>query len=517
MDNLFYTGYTGSQVSKRTFLGRFDIYEDFQTKMREQVTSQGLSVIGLNRIGKTSFVNEYIRKNFKNTKRPNTILIERTLSHSSSANRFWHSFASELRTKWEFCGEIDSMSEKSFTSILSGDIEAPTWFESIFQINIKSILVSLQEKGFRLIFVIDEFDHAREIFAKNGGLSLIRDLGTSANLDVTVITMSRRTLAIIQKEAVGTGSTLSESFTSIYLSHFNERDMRELYNAFSDYDIFLQTNEACKNRLQFYAGTHPYLLSIYSYHIVQAKLRGEDITASLIDEIKSLEYGKIEGYYKTVLERMIEDGYAEDIRSVLCGPHTRLTQHDVGVYQQWGYLSLDSEGYYTISRDFTKYFIKGTQTLSLPEWDAVMQAENILKGMVERVYPRLNEFIYTTVMSSYTWCNDIISIYPELSFFSGRNAIEANFKKAWQDYGIEETLIGALTLGSIVEHIILKNWAKFKPFFRNEEKSTWQYHLKLLVRARNPLAHNHPEYLTDTEKRQLPATCTLISELVIPV
>lgn len=518
MKNLFYTGYSGSQVTEDSFLGRFDFYAEFHKQMADQKTSRGISVIGLNRIGKSSFVQEYIRREYAVRKVSNVILIERTLSNSTSLNIFWHSFAQELHDEWQSCSHLDHDTESKFSSILNASVEVSTWFDSLFLLKIDALLKKLKQANIRLIFVIDEFDYAREIFAKNGGLSLIRDMGTKAAYNVTVITLSRRTLKIIQKEAVGAGSTLSESFLPIYMSHFNDTDMREFYDVFSDYDIYPDCDEALKKRLHYYAGTHPYMLSIYAYRIVEAKLNGIEVNADLLDQMRSVEYSsRLKDYYKVLVDRMNEDGYAEDIRSILCGPHTRVTADDVKTYLQRGYLSVDAEGYYTVSRDFTNYFIKSTQSILLPEWGAIMQAENNLKAMLTCAYPKLNEFTYSTVMSAPTWCNDVMAIYPELNFLPIRSIIEENFRKTWNNYSIEENLVGALTLGSVVDYIILKNWTKFKPYFRNEEQRQWQYHLKLLVRARNPLAHNHPEYLTDTEKRQLPATCALINDLMVPV
>lgn len=517
MENLFYTGYSGSQVTEESFLGRYAFFDELREQTTAQKSSRGISIIGLNRIGKSSLIQEYIRREYTSRAVPNVILIERTLSGSTSLNQFWHSFTQELYDKWQALSPLDPSTEEIIKSILNASIESATWYDSLFLPKIDALLKKLKQADLRLIFVIDEFDYAREIFSKNGGLSLIRDMGTKAAYNITVITLSRRTLKIIQKEAVGSGSTLSESFLPLYLSHFNSEDMDEFYSAFSDYDIYPSTDKELMARLRFYAGTHPYLLSIYAYHIVKAQLSGAAVNKELVDQVYTQEYGRLEGYYESILARMIEDGYAEDIRSVLCGPHTRLTQHDVDVYLQWGYLSLDEEGYYTISRDFTRFFIQKTQTLSPPEWDAIMQAEKALKEIVTRVYPRLDEFTYSNVMSSPNWCGNLATIYPDLRFYDAKSQIEKNFEKAWDNYGVEEKLIGALTLGSIVNHIITNNWAKFKPYFRNEEKASWQYHLKLLVRARNPLAHNHPEYLTDTEKKQLPATCALISDLAVHV
>lgn len=516
MENIFLSGYCGSQVTEESFFGRREYFERLRELTAPRKSSKGISIIGLNHIGKSSLVQEYIRAE-STFSESDVILIERTLSDSTSPNEFWHSFTQTLYDEWRAKASIESDTEEKFKSILNAPIESSTWFNSRFLNNIKVLLKRLKEANLRLFFVIDEFDYAREIFSKNGGLSLIRDMGTMAAYNITVITLSRRTLYIIQKEAVGAGSTLSESFVSLYLSYFNSRDMEAFYDAFSDYDIFPLMHKDFAARLQFYAGTHPFLLSVYAYNIVKAKLSGAAVNSELVDQIHAQEYSKVEGYYKIVLERMIEDGYAEDIRSVLCGPNTRLTKFGVDTYLQWGYLSVDEEGYYSISRDFTKFLIRETQTMSLPEWDAVMQAENFLKDMVIRVYPRLNEFTYDAVMSSPNWCNDLAAIYPELGFHAAKSAIEINFKKALSDYHTEETLIGVLTLGSVVDHIITKNWEKFKPYFRNEQEAFWKYHLKLLIRARNPLAHNHPEYLTEGEKKQLPATCALICELAVPV
>ena len=505
-DNIFKFG---GQVYGESFLGRHKAISDVSDLLQVHSGSKGVAIIGLNRIGKTSLVNKVTGEVCAG--REGLLLLREDVNTKSGANLFWHRLAMDLQDTISSMEIEDKAISDSFQNLFSSNVDSSIWFSSYLDRNLRIIFRRLHTLGFRVMLVLDEFDKAMDLFKEEpGSLGVIRNLASSAEYAVTVITISRRKLHVIEQSADPTASTLDGVFEKYHLTAFDSDDMSEYWGALTDYDIF--PDNAMRDRLFQLAGTHPYLLSLFANRMVEKKIAGEIVDANTLDEIHHMEYDRnIRDYYDTLITRMKEDGYAAKLRGALCGLTYGITDADITGYRSGGYLNVGMQGYYIISQEFTQYFLEHTKDIYLPVWDSIMTAERTLKSQVRAVYPQLGELRYSMLEGKPEWPNEIKNFYPEIRL--SKEIIERNMKKNKIEYGQDSSIIDVLDLKYVVEAIIQPNWANFQGFFEGKAYAEWETPLKLLVRARTPLAHDHPEYLTETENNLLPVYCQQIVEL----
>lgn len=564
----------GGQVSGSSFFGRSEELGKLTRQFRDG--NRGRAIIGMNRIGKSSLINQLLQLECHDQQ--DILLIRHEVKGNGSAQDFWTSF---LKMLWEemerlhiqdseidrdmkeilgiretppepepvaavaepvkkkglanllhslFAKEkrqdgsnVQSCAEKPVaTTIMRSDfcnhlknVNFQDEFNSRIGKNIEKIMERLGKLNYRVVIILDEFDGARALFKKqSGSLSVIRGLATGANMShVAVYTLSRRTLEMIEKgiaEAhVDSTSTLSGAFDNLRLPGFSDSDMEQFWDALLDYDIF--ADNELKARIQYYSGNHPYLLSFYGNRIADYALTGKNVTANLIDQIHSREWlQNLKGHYDTWVKRMKEDGYAQDLRGILCGPINGITQATVDGFLDAGYLGNDSEGFYTISRDFTTYFLTQTTDLTSPIWDVIMTAERFLKQLMVKEYPKLETLRYLDIAGKTGWAAGLRRDYPALRL--NEVIVEKGMKRTHDTYGSNPTIIEALMLSYVVDHI-LAEWALFRKYFHNEAASDWKRDLELIAKARNALAHACPEYLNTYETDTLPASCNKVNAL----
>lgn len=553
-DNIFVVG---GQVSGASFFGRSAEIESLAGQLRGG--GRGRAIVGLNRIGKSSLINKLMMQECVG--RDNILYLKESVYVSGNDRDFWKSFTKHLREEVRRLQIQDQDIENALVEILGAEPvhneptpehvrrrgfgsvllrllglervqEAPpapapvvsqpqeddpcAEFNTRVGDNIKKIMKRLGVLGYRVVIVLDEFDDARRLFKQRpGSLSLIRDLGTDADMKkVAVFTLSRRTLDIIEdgiaEAHVSSTSTLCGAFHPKRIKGFSEADMMQFWDALADYDIF--PDEQFKARILHYAGHHPYMLSLFGNQLAERALLEEEISLDTIDQIYNSEWmDVIKKHYKTMLDRMKEDGHARELRGILCGPINGITEETVESFKSGGYLEQDSEGFYTISRDFTKHFVRNTTDITSPIWDVIMEAERTLKQFMIQEYPKLETLHYSDVKGQTGWAAELQKKdYPTLRL--NENIVEGNMKRTHKMYDSNPTIIESLMLSYVVDHI-LAEWTEFRKYFRNEPASEWKRDMELVAKARNALAHACPEYLKQYETDMLPACCNKINAL----
>jgi len=498
----------GGTVSGPSFLGRQTAVEKVSSSLRNLTTSKGYAIIGMNRIGKSSLINKVLEQEFSGT---DVIVLKESVNINGSPNAFWHRLVMDLKDALKKAEIVDEEIKEALDETLQANVDSSIWLSSYLDRNLKTIMARLNALERRVVLVLDEFDAAMELFQQaSGSLGIVRDLASQSGQSVTVITLSRRKLHMIERRADPSSSTLDGVFDKYYLKAFDESDMEQFWDALIvDYEI--PVDEAMMNKMQELAGHQPYLLSLYGNRMAELSMKGESVTAQTLDEIQAEEFDKnICPHYDTLVERMVTDGYAGKLRGALCGLMSGISPGDIQSFLDGGYMEVDEEGYYILSREFTRYFMRKTQDMFMPTWDAIMSAERTLKGMVRKIYPRLDDYRYSDLLADYNWPDTIHRIYPD--FYLSKPIVEGNMRSG-SDYGQDPTITDSLGLKFVVEQLIRRSWNKFGPLFGGGDFADWEAQLNLLVRVRTPLAHDHPEYLTDTENNLLPIYCQQIIDL----
>lgn len=508
-DNFFVVG---PEATEEAFIGRKQVIEYLCKRLHQAKNCIGVAIIGLNRVGKTSLLEQILFEEYGNEN--NVLIVKLRMNDVSNANDFWWEVADKLQQEVEKKGIQDSELDRAFAAIKDTvSIYTYNWYSIYFKNNFDKILKCLHSISWRLVLCLDEFDSAREVFDRSS-LGLIRNMVSLSSWSVTVLVASRRDLGYIERIVRGSESALEEAFNEKYhLKAFDkDSDMNEYWNALSDYDFF--PDESFKQRLLYLTGRQPYLLSIYGYNLAQRAIEGESITIETLDQIYQTEAPKrIYKQYDNWMERIKQDEYLFKLREVLCGPRVTITQADLNSMKEMGYISdydnagedADEYGYYAISPDFTKYFLEKTKGNTIHEWDAIMQAEIVLRCMIKKTYPEIEKLCYHNFSDIDILEKELTHTYPELNSLI-RSIYKRWITKDYEEYKKDVSIVDAISLSEEVK-FILDNWDKFTQYFGDDKLEKWKFKLELLKRVRNPLAHAHPDFITETERRDLLNYC----------
>jgi hypothetical protein len=509
-DNIFVFG---GEVEGESFLGRKKEIDKLTTAFRDRSGKRGHAIIGLNRVGKTSLIKKIINREFAGEE--GIALVYFSLTDCDGKDLFWNKMANGLREEITRLGIVDEEIEKQFGHLGKYGVENNGVMTRLPPDCLRDILKVLGKRDIRVIIVLDEFDMASAVFrSTEGSFGLIRDMPSTSELrNVMLITLSRRELPAIEGVARGSTSTLDGVFTKHKLKAFSQEDIRDYWNALTDYDIFL--DQIARDRLIWYTGRQPYMLSLYGNRMAEASIAEQIVNAEMLERICREERrgSNVRNYYKTMYQRMEEDGHVELLCGILYGPIVGIARGDVDILREGGYLGEDDDGYYVVSRDFTEYFYDQTRELCGKTWEQIMGAERVLKNMIRTVFPELEKKHYSDLEGTVGWSKDIQHIYPNVRL---NESTILTFMRDALKYGRDASIAEVLTLTFQVE-LIKKHWNQFSRYFGDGNYEEWVRILDLLVRARKPLDHDNPEYLNETENGLVQIYCKKILQLSVPV
>ena len=285
MDNIFQIG---GAVSRDSFIGREKLVAKYRKAYLEGTHRVGRSIVGLTRIGKTSFKNVV----FSDVPQ-NVLVIDCDLKLSDMYRSLWK----------KICIKISKYLEKNsikagYLSELLDDIKNGSDMEWVeFEENIVDIFDELNDLNIRTIIVLDEFDYAEDLFeGKTHYFELFRTI--FADHKVSAMLLSRRQLHTIEKTTYQS-STFHGILEPIYFKGFDVEDMIAYYKVFENGGIVL--NEKQKDEIEYYAGRAPFLLSIIGYHIVETVNEGSiiDVPQIFLDKCKA-----INDYYRDCMKHL---------------------------------------------------------------------------------------------------------------------------------------------------------------------------------------------------------------------
>jgi len=508
---------TGPEAAGEGFFGRT---KELNALERWYSNAEGqnkltLSIQGLNHIGKSSIVKKFMKDTL--SKEKDTITVYISLDNFPDSIEFWCGLTEYLNL---IIRDTEGIPKELVDFIDKYDNQSSSVSASKLRRGLLMFFQKLHDKkpSFRVILIIDEFDKAATIMSSDDFASLRSIANTDAN-SVSLITVSRRSLAIISSDVQGT-SAFNNIFDQMHIRPFDDSETNLMYDALADYDIFLDENEELKKKIEYYAGGNPYLLSLYLFNLAdKAMVSGaESLSADSADEIRKEKSQLIREYYETAAKRLKSDGWLDTIYGTVVGPRISLDKNKVAELQNAGYLCYDedSESWYCISRDFTEYLRYNCRP-SIPLWYDVMHSEKIFREFVREVYPKLTEYKYTSsddMAVKQPLRNEIYKAYNTISlkWDTIENFIESSNK---YENGKDASACDVLQLGFTIE-IIEMNWDKFKGYFGkngSEKLDYWQKYLDILKKVRNPLAHANPEYITEIEEKTASEACSLIAKL----
>lgn len=492
MDNIFKTG---GQVSGDSFIGRKKFVSNIRRLFLETKTGVAQSIVGLTRMGKTSAV----KNSFLNELPDNVLYVYEDLGEWSNYNELWQDICLNLKDKLDDKG-IDCRNIED--CLLSMESENIPWIKMIR--NVKKIFGYLAESGLKVVLVLDEFDNARELFEETRHFELFRTIFSDGRYNVSAITVSRRNLYTIEGSTYQS-STFHGVLDVVPFKGFDDADMEEYFDVFGKNGVSL--SEEQKNKIVYYAGNVPYLLSILGHYILNAAASNEDID---IDEIFLSKCKSINDYYRDCIEHLKRDDDLKRIIPFVIGPNVGVTKNDKDELFNLGYFR-DVNGNLIVISEYFRDFLSAN-ILQVDIWDNIISLEKALKQLIERELTR----VVKHYSAGGTNINEIFKGIMEKTPGIEQDAILRydkfilNNKKV---FNIDSSYLDVMSMNDAVK-IIKECWSDiFSAYFKNDLYSEWETKLNKCARARNPVAHGHEEYLSELDKQEVDTYCKQIFDM----
>jgi hypothetical protein len=348
----------GGIVTGERFIGRIDDLREVENRVRRPREPGNLAIIGCHGVGKSSLVHKAIIEYKKELLEKRCLPIWIHLPNYRQALMLFRSLVEQCCHEMAALGPVPEPIKSAAVRALEDKL---LWHEAY--IRIQRFFEKIRQANFRVLFVLDEFDHACTLF--NGdiqGFQGLRELSNRPECRVAFVTISRRRLYDIEIQT-GAISTLDQIFHPYHLPLFNESEMREYFSRLSS--VGINITPLLEQQIRFYCGNYPFLLDRLCYHIVET-FREHQGVIDLKKVDKSIEQSFFDFYDHIVdflkYDRKEDNKEASSLNKmlkILFDLHNDTTRNDTGKYSLYGLIKENGQGKYAaFSGHFQDYLKK---------------------------------------------------------------------------------------------------------------------------------------------------------------
>ena len=358
----------------------------------------------------------------------------------------------------------------------------------------------LKKTDFRIIYIFDEFDYVKAFF-KLEDFQLLRELSISPETKIALVTISRHSIQEIELEN-GTISTLAGVFHNLNLSMFSDEDLSKYWLRFDSFGI--ETDEEYRNKIEEFAGSHPHLLDLLNYKIINRILEGKNELINIFISVTSSLKLDLFNHYDTIIKLIEDEKLLEKLFQVIYGPVYNLKQRDIERLLKFGLIKKqeNSNEYFGFADYFIGYLALRQKDFDF--WPLWNETENQLRKLVKH---------YLHSKYGEVWKENFIKENPKKQ--KEIEKFELTKLKNIKSYGIRasEDLIEYTNYLELFDCFITTDWTWFQKIFQ-EQKKDWRDRFSILGKVRNPLAHNNSNFIDVDVYNQAVGICKLMQQCI---
>ncbi|MFN3284264.1 MAG: hypothetical protein ACK40Q_08555, partial [Pseudothermotoga sp.] len=350
----------GNIVFGKRFINRPDSIRVIENRIIRPTEPGNLAVIGDYRIGKSSLVYHSIMLHKNNLLEKRRIPVWINLATFDQASIFFRSLVTSSYDEIVSLGWLTDTINTAKERALQKEV---SWNEEYRQI--QRYFEKVRQSGIRLLFILDEFDHARQLFKGDvSGFQGLRELSYRPEWRVTFITTSRRSLQNIESQTRAI-STLEGIFQNYYLGMFDRAALEEYFARLSS--VGINITPQIREGIQFYCGGHPYLLEMLGYEIVELFRDANAVDVS--QAAMCIEQSFIH-HYEHMLDVLREDESLSKTLQILFGPVIDARPTDVEELQKYGLIRTTEQGVFAAFSEHFQTYLKmiGREVDLWPLW-----------------------------------------------------------------------------------------------------------------------------------------------------
>lgn len=480
----------GNIVRGERFIGRKEKILEINNRVIRPHEPGNLAIIGEPRIGKSSLIYKAIIEQKESLHARRVIPVWVNLATYDRAAILFRSLVTSC---YDALGDLDILTDTIKKAAQVALQDELSWTEGYSRI--QRFFEKVRDSGIRILFILDEFDHARNLFKGDvSGFQGLRELSYRPEWRVTFITTSRRSIRDIELQTKAI-STLDGIFQKRYLAMFNRNDLDEYYHRLES--AGMKVDNAVNGRINYYCGGHPYLLEMLGYEMVELLRESDSVDVDIA--ARRIEHSFLDQYDR-MTDLLREDKSLHRILQILFGPVIDVTQADVEEFLKYGLIEESSDikgNYKAFSQHFHSYLEMIERQIDL--WPLWKETEKTLRAVItSRMLEQYGE----------DWVNKLERSHASLK------AIFDSSREAQQK---EEKTFGSRASRNLLDFtypqdlfaIVFKEWSIFKAIF-GKDKGYWEQRIQILSKVRNPLAHNRDSALYDYERKLAEGYCNEI-------
>ncbi len=486
----------GNIVEGNRFVGR----EKEITEIHNRVTGTAfgnIAIMGLPRCGKSSLVWNALMESRDELIKTKIVVIRINVGGISSSQEFFDTLIDE--SFFEIGNLIDEQISHKIEKILNllqseklKIHEQKRYLHRFYKL--------LKKTEFRIIYIFDEFDYVTKFF-KLEDFQLLRELSISPETKIALVTISRHSIQEIELEN-GTISTLAGVFHNLNLSMFSDDDLKKYWQRFESFGI--ETDEEYRNKIEEFAGSHPHLLDLLNYKIINRILEGKNELINIFISVTSSLKLDLYNHYDKIIKLIEDEKLLNKLFQVIYGPVYNLKQSDIERLLKFGLIKKQKESneYHSFANYFSGYLELRQKDFDF--WPLWNETENQLRKLIKH---------YLIIKYSQQWKDSFVKKNPKKE--KEIKKYEYTKLKNIKNYGTRasDDLIDYTNYLELFDCFITTDWPWFKKIFQEQIKD-WRKRFFILGKVRNPLAHNNSNFINEDDYNQAIGICNLIQQRI---
>lgn len=484
---------------KHLFHGRQKLADRIAGQIGER---KSIALVGLPKIGKKAVLAQALAQVRAGAEAQGTqiIILETDLASAVSVESYWREVVLRIAEEFEARGIAPTALMKKHRLFFEVH-EEPLDF-TITHNHVSAFLRGVDKTGVWILLVIKEFDIATDLFdGKRYYYEYLRQIIHENHMNLVLL--SRQLVKRIETNAYGQ-STLFSVFEQVPVGEYDDEDMED-YRASLAARGVTPSDEAW-SEISFTAGRNPYLLNMFADGLARRQ-SAERADVQAVERARKLD---IVSYFDHLVSFMKTDKLLPTVMKMVVGPLYGLNREDERLIDEMGYLSgvNTTRHVQVVSEGFCAHLRHCK--LEQDPWAELSVTIQALQRLIEQRLPRI---LGEKPDLPATAFNDMLGRHNLLQ--------EAHYQKyvenAWTFYSVHDTLVSVSSVHAWKEEILRPYWNGpdgFGKAFHSLQYEDWDKDLTTLTFARNPLAHNKPEHLTDAQIQEANLACERIQKAI---
>lgn len=481
---------------RKRFIGRERIIRQIENRIVNVPSPLNLAIIGLHGTGKTSLVNKIITEHEDKLHEKKILPIQVQFTdflekeHSSGFLEFFHVLVDQCVTKMSTLNWLTQEIQAS-VDLISNTLTTGLEIKNFFRI--------VKNAGYRILFIIDGFDRAREFFNGTHPFQFLRSLADE-DYGLSLLLTSRRSIREIEERAGSNFLYLYNLFiaSTVRLEMFSPEDLDTYFSELSEK---IPYSDQVEERILFYCGAHPLLLKMLSLQIVEQFQECNKIDVDKAFNDLKLSFSD---FYNDIINFLREQGMLNKLLQILFGPIVDVKNDEVNEFERYGLIKVPTgkDVYFAYSEHFQDYLSRQEFAAELwPLWNKTEKA--------------FREVIATTLSESEgdgdNWIDNLEIRFSNLKgIFDNCREIQEKEKK-FAAGSVSLDLIHYTYISDLFQIIFVKQlWNSYFQDIFGHNKSYWEERNQFLARCRNALAHHRENILDLNQIRDLEKYCNEI-------